>query len=378
MKPPIARSNPIVFFALVITATLSVAQNASPSQQSRAAIKFGGSTALLSQAESYGIGVPGVGPWRLRVTFRLFDERGNLKDQGTYEELWVSETEYKRVFASALFVQTEYGTQNPTVRVGNQHPPTSPLSLLRLLIVLPMMSDSAIAGLAPASGNLVVETRQRDLNGIRAQCFDLRRIHELRVDTVPQWVSYCFDASGTLIKYSVGFPGDVQAILKDAVHFRDRVVPGDLVIDQNGTTVLTAHIESIEPLAVADYAELHPPPNTSPQHVRMVGQLRAPPMNQPPAKINISADVAEGLIVTRMPLDYPPAARAAGVQGTVILLATIGKDGSMEELHIVSGPPMLQKAALDAVKQWKYRPYLLNGTPAEVTTTVNVVFTLNK
>ena len=67
----------------------------------------------------------------------------------------------------------------------------------------------------------------------------------------------------------------------------------------------------------------------------------------------------------------PPAS-----QGTVVLQATISKTGTIENLHVVSGPAMLQQAALDAVKSWRYRPYLLNNEPVEVETTVNVIFTL--
>ena len=73
---------------------------------------------------------------------------------------------------------------------------------------------------------------------------------------------------------------------------------------------------------------------------------------------------------------YPPIAKAARVSGTVVLQATISKTGSIENLHVISGPAMLQQAAMDAVKTWRYRPYLLNNEPVEVETTVNVIFTL--
>jgi protein TonB len=73
---------------------------------------------------------------------------------------------------------------------------------------------------------------------------------------------------------------------------------------------------------------------------------------------------------------YPPIAKAARQQGTVVLQATISKTGSIENLRVISGPAMLQQAALDAVKTWRYRPYLLDGEPTEVETTVNVVFSL--
>jgi protein TonB len=73
---------------------------------------------------------------------------------------------------------------------------------------------------------------------------------------------------------------------------------------------------------------------------------------------------------------YPPDAKAAKVQGTVVLQATVGKDGHVKTLHIVSGPAMLQQAAEEAVNHWVYKPYLLNGAPVEVTTRINVIFTL--
>jgi protein TonB len=73
---------------------------------------------------------------------------------------------------------------------------------------------------------------------------------------------------------------------------------------------------------------------------------------------------------------YPAIAKAARVSGTVVLQATISKTGTIENLRVISGPAMLQQSALEAVKSWRYRPYLLNGDPVEVETTVNVVFTL--
>ena len=73
---------------------------------------------------------------------------------------------------------------------------------------------------------------------------------------------------------------------------------------------------------------------------------------------------------------YPPIAKAARVQGTVVLQAKISKTGSIEDLHVVSGPAMLQQSALDAVRTWRYRPYLLNNEPVEVETTINVIFSL--
>ena len=75
---------------------------------------------------------------------------------------------------------------------------------------------------------------------------------------------------------------------------------------------------------------------------------------------------------------YPAIAKATGTQGTVVLQAVISKTGAIKNLRVVSGSPMLQQAALDAVGHWRYRPFLLNGEPVEVETTVNVVFSLGR
>jgi len=92
--------------------------------------------------------------------------------------------------------------------------------------------------------------------------------------------------------------------------------------------------------------------------------------------VRISSTVIEGLLIRKTMPIYPPIAKATGTQGTVVLQATISKSGTIENLRVASGHQLLQRAALDAVANWHYRPYLLNGEPVEVETTVNVVFKL--
>jgi len=91
----------------------------------------------------------------------------------------------------------------------------------------------------------------------------------------------------------------------------------------------------------------------------------------------IPSVLAEGLLIHKIVPQYPAIPRTIHLEGTVVLQATISKSGTIENLRVVSGPAMLQQAALDAVAQWRYRPYLLNGEPVEVETTVNVEFRFN-
>jgi periplasmic protein TonB len=101
----------------------------------------------------------------------------------------------------------------------------------------------------------------------------------------------------------------------------------------------------------------------------------AKPKPQGPARI--SGGVIAGNILVKTQPVYPPIARAAHQGGTVVLHAIISKTGGIISLTVISGPAMLQGAALDAVKTWKYKPYLLNGEPTEVDTTIMVNFNLN-
>jgi protein TonB len=97
-----------------------------------------------------------------------------------------------------------------------------------------------------------------------------------------------------------------------------------------------------------------------------------------PKVVRVSSGAEEGLIVSKTIPQYPVIARTMHVEGTVELAATISKAGMIENLRVVSGPVMLQQAALDAVKTWRYKPYMLDGQPVEVETSVNVVFKMER
>jgi len=95
-----------------------------------------------------------------------------------------------------------------------------------------------------------------------------------------------------------------------------------------------------------------------------------------PQRVRVSQGVSQGLLIHRVQPMYPPLARQARIQGTVVLQAEISKDGSIENLRLISGHPMLAPSAIEAVKQWRYKPYFLNGEPVAVETQITVNFTL--
>ena len=108
-----------------------------------------------------------------------------------------------------------------------------------------------------------------------------------------------------------------------------------------------------------------------------MSSMIAPPPPKPvaPTRVRVGGNVQEAALTRKVTPEYPQIAKAARVQGTVVLHAIIAKDGSIQELQYVSGPPLLMKAAMDAVREWHYRPTMLNSEPVEVDTTISVVFT---
>jgi protein TonB len=97
--------------------------------------------------------------------------------------------------------------------------------------------------------------------------------------------------------------------------------------------------------------------------------------NATPAKVHVKSSVMAGNRISGENPTYPPEARKKKIQGTVVIDTTVSKDGAIDDLHVVKTPdPSLAESALKAVRTWRYRPYLLNGDPVAVQTTVNVTF----
>lgn len=118
------------------------------------------------------------------------------------------------------------------------------------------------------------------------------------------------------------------------------------------------------------------------------GQQEVPPPPPPPpassaqpkkiTRVRQGGNVSSKLLLSRVNPVYPQEAREKGIQGTVRLHAIIGRDGLVQQLEVMSGDKILASSATEAVRQWRYRPTLLNGEPVEVDTTIDVIFTLAK
>ncbi|MGC4056007.1 MAG: TonB family protein [Paludibaculum sp.] len=119
-------------------------------------------------------------------------------------------------------------------------------------------------------------------------------------------------------------------------------------------------------------ANTPPKPADPPQPPKPVAQ-----QTKPPERIRVGSGVQEARIISRKIPEYPRLALQTRQQGTVVFTAIIARDGTIQNLQLVSGHPMFIQAATDAVKQWRYRPTLLNGEPVEVVAPIEVKFILN-
>jgi TonB family protein len=292
-----------------------------------------------------------VKPWHLKATYKLFDEKDNITDQGTYEEFWVSPSKYKLTFTSKTASRTEYGTEKGILNSDNEKPVDT--HDIRRQLLFPM-------GTANWIENADFIQRQVKLSGK-----DLRCLNRKNPDGNLSPLTLCLDTQMPILRAS-SMQGNVGTTRNRIITFQGHYIAGDLTIFYSiPRGKATVYLDSIEALNSIDEAVFSPPSSAVPEKIEV-------------RRVNIAGGIMAGAIVSRVAPEYPPIAKAARVSGTVVLQATISKEGKIESLHVISGPAMLQQAALDAVKQWVYKPYMLNNEPVEVLTTINVNFTLNR
>ena len=141
-------------------------------------------------------------------------------------------------------------------------------------------------------------------------------------------------------------------------------VPKEIKIQDGSRQVLTASVDTLERI-----------PASSPD---LVPAKDAEVVSNTP-RVEITSGIAQGRLIKQVRPYYPQEAKSNHDEGKVVLQAVIGTDGRVHDLNVVEGPsPLLIGSAMWAVSQWEYKPYLLNGNPVEVDTTVNVIFNLGR
>jgi TonB family protein len=176
--------------------------------------------------------------------------------------------------------------------------------------------------------------------------------------------TYCFSEEKPILRTGTSLGGN-QFVTNEIVLFQNRYIPKFVQINSYENPVLQIRVDQLTGLDQTDRATLEPPPHASTMEAFK--------------KIGINSGVVQGDLLKKVQPVYPPDAKARQAQGTVVIRATIGTDGHIGYLSVVSAPDeLLAKAAAYAVKQWEFKPFLRKGVPVEVMTQINVVFHLGR
>jgi TonB family protein len=305
-------------------------------------------------AKTNGLNGLNARPWDLKVSFKALGEEGYLLDQGTYEEIWISPIKFKRTLIGATHTLSDFGTAQGTLRSGGEFKASAALNDIHLARMNPLPADLFVK-LSEARGE------QRNVGGVDCHCVDLFQHPSPGITDAKPGYSYCFDANNILLQATMAAWDNTQYVLKNSRQFQGRWIPGDIEIWNKGVLVLNAHLENIETLKKKDTVEFPLPTDAVFLSKTIIGTPET---------------FKYGVIIRKVAPIYPQSARESGIEGTVVLQGVISKEGRIIRLQVVSGPQILQQAAIDAVKQWEYQPWMLNGAPIEVETTLRVPFSL--
>ncbi len=317
---------------------------------------------LAAAAPFYDFSDPALKPWRLKATYQLYDEKGNPAEQGTFEYWWVSPKVYRVSWSRPSAKHTDWHTADGKYAYEATGEGLSFFEeKLQSALVSPLPEPS---DLDPAKIRL--DRQDVKVGTAKVPCIlviPLMPQHgQVQIVPLGLFPTYCFDPTVPALRFSYSF-GTIAMSLNHIVKVQGRLLPRQVEFYEGKQQILSANVQTIEIITPDD-------PALSPAVTAVFPKVEEVP---------ISAGIAVGMLVKKQVPIYPQDAKDAHVSGTVVLQATIGRDGRIHDLRVVSAPwPSLAASSLWAVLHWEYKPYMLNGEPVEVQTTVNVIYSLGQ
>ncbi len=303
---------------------------------------------------------PDMKPWHLKLSFQTLGPKGAVADTGTIEEWWAA-GDYRISVASTGYTGTEVRNAKGVFRTSATDSIPYDLELLLRSVVHPMPPPAWVQVSKP-------ELQPQTLGNLPLDCIVLAQPlgkgqtgGAIRLRRVPfgLFPTYCVDRGTDRLRF-ISDSGTQPIVLSHLGKFLDRSVAVDLWVQHENEKTATAHIEAL--------SGRRPGEDT----FASVGELTE--VKAEPTKM--ASAVVAGTLLSKPDPIYPDAAKATHTSGSVVLSTVIGRDGSIRSIRLMQNPdPDLAIAALRAVRQWRYKPLLLNGVPAEVETTITVNFT---
>ena len=318
---------------------------------------------IEAAAPFYDFTSPELKPWHLKATYQLYDEQGKPTEQGTYELWWASPKVYRSTWTRPGVGVSEWHTAEGTsMHKASESPLRYFERTMNLILLFPLPSRSPLD-----AGRLKLELEMVAVGSEKLACVRSSPKGEpnSKVSAPSSAVadSYCFDPSTLALRTT--YSNSITKEFSQIVKMQGRYLARSFVISAGKQKMFTISVEAAEGLNQNDPA-LVPPGDAVLEH--QAGSQSGS---------SGSDDVTMGELIKKVQPVYPFMARTRHQQGTVALAGVIGTDGRIHNLEVLASPSQrLAHSAVDAVKRWEYRPYLLNGKSVEVDTIVIVNFDL--
>ena len=310
-------------------------------------------------APVYNIEDPTLKPWHLKASYEIYGPDSKPQAQGTYEHWWASPKVYRNTWRRPGATHTDWHTADDKHAYRGEGVLDYFEYALQSSLLSPLPDQSE---LDPTKIRL--ERENITLGGVKLPCIKViphmpqhGRIQEVPLGLFP---TYCFDSKVPAVRFEFSW-GSLAVEFNKIVKMQGHYLPREIAIFEGKRKILTAVVDIIDGISPSDPVLIPPADLTT----------------SSTDKVLLAAGVTTGMLAKKQAPVYPQDAKEARVSGKVVLKALIGRDGAVHDLRIVETPwPSLAASALWAVSQWQYKPYLFNGEPVEVETTINVIFTL--
>ena len=303
-------------------------------------------------------------PGHLKATYQLYDDAGKPTDQGTYEYWWASKQVYRSTWTRGSATYTVWHTADGKVAYQGSSEALNYFEYrLEAALRLPLTSAgevdpakfrldphgfTASAGSVVTCFNTVPITSEED----KVQTFTVGSFHTSLFHT------YCINTRVGLLLGIYSF-GTQVVKFSNFKQIEGRYLAREVYFREDARNILSAKVDTIDTLSPTDPA-LTPPQEAKPVTID---------------RVQLGADIAEGLLVKRVAPAYPQDAKDSHIQGKVVFQAIIGIDGRVRDLQLLSASSAsLANSAFWSVSQSQYKPYVRNGKPVEVETTVDVTY----
>jgi hypothetical protein len=316
---------------------------------------------LAAIAPYYDFNDANIKPWHLKVNYQLEDEKRNPTEQGVFEYWWVSPNVYRSKWTRGDAVHSEWHAADNRTLIQSTGEPLSVFEYwLRSAFVSPLPSA---ADLDPAK-SILVDHSVAD-SGSHARCIMIVpseiKEHDARALPFGIYPEYCVNKKIPILLGYYNF-GTLLTRFVNFTQIQGREMPREIYLVAETREILSAKVEPVDAISATDPA-LTPPPDATAVN---------------PDKAQIRAEAGSALVVKRVAPVAPADTDSAKItqnQGKIVLQVTIGTDGGIQDVRLVSAQtPSLALPAFLAVSQWKFKPYQIGGEPVTSETTVEVDF----